>query len=221
VRSERLDAESISAAMASTVHNGVVRTPRRRLLGRLATIVAAATAAILIPGVAYAGDGPWRVNRASPCSVAISPHTGGGQGWAHLDYDAYRASTRKYVIEYGDAWADSFIDCISGYPYNPYKITISLQFRFDGTSLSCGGGIDVSFPRSAGLSFSCSVSGTRVIEKISTTCTTRRPSCRIDQGYLEVLNSPGDAFANYVYAQATATVRNEDGDVTTWSTGWV
>ena len=193
------------------------------MLGRrLTTIVAAVTAAVLIPAVAaYAGDGPWRDNRASPCSVAISPHAGGGQGWLHLDYDAHQASTRKYVIDYGKAWVDSFIDCRSGDPYTPYKITIALQFQFDGSSLSCSGGIDASFPRSVGLSVSCTVSGTKVTEKISTMCTTRRTSCRIDQGYLEVLNGSGDAFANYVLGRATATVKDDTGNLVTWSTAWL
>jgi hypothetical protein len=177
--------------------------------------------ALTIPGVAFAGDGPWTASKSSGCSSVISPHAGGGSGVARLTYDAYRASTRKYVIQYAYSSVDSFKDCWSGYSIDPYKITVIQQFQFNGTSLSCSGGIDASFPREIGISVSCTVSGSTVIEKISTTCSTWQSSCRIDTGYLEVLAASGSSFYNYVYAKTSAYVHDQYGNVANWSTPWI
>ncbi|MFY1636676.1 hypothetical protein ACN27F_25940 [Solwaraspora sp. WMMB335] len=176
----------------------------------------------MVPAAAaHAGDGPWSQSMSSPCSSAISGKTGGGYGYARLTYDADRLTTRRYLIEYANSRADSFAQCAQSVAVSPYQISITLQFQFNGTSLSCTGGIDASFPRNAGVSYSCTGSGSTVTESMSTTCSTFSSSCRIDLGYFEVLAPAGASFANYVLSRTRVTVTNSSGNAVTWGTGWI
>jgi hypothetical protein len=198
-------------------------TRKRRQLWLRGAIwaVAGLVAAVLpaTPSLAHGdpNNGPWYHSTTSPCSNAISGRNGGGYGWAHHRYDAYRASTRRYVIEYSRNWADNFRQCAQDTSVSPYRITVSVQFQFDGTALSCTGGIDLSF-KSAGLNASCTASGTTVTETVSATCAVNSSSCRIEIGYLEVLAPSGSSFANYVFSKTRVVVTNSTGNVVLWET---
>ncbi len=195
---------------------------RRHSLLRGATWVVAGLVMVLVPASpSFAhGDpvnGPWYHSTSSPCSNAISGSSGGGYGWARHNYDAHRASTRRYVIEYSRNWANDFRTCAQDYSISPYRITVSAQFQFDGTSLACTGGIDASF-KDAGLSASCTASGSTVTETVTATCARYSSSCRIDLGYLEVLAPSGGSFYNYVLGRTRATVTNSSGNPVSWGT---
>jgi hypothetical protein len=199
--------------MGSHNRRRFVRSGIAALIGLVAAVAPAAAA--------YAGDGPWSQNKSSPCSNAISGKTGGGYGYAHLDYDADRLTTRRYLIEYAHSTAYGFAQCAQSVAVSPYQISVTLQFQFNGTALSCTGGIDVSFPRNAGVSYSCTGSGSTVTETMSTTCTTFSSTCRIDLGYFEVLAPSGASFANYVLSRTRVTVTNSSGNAVTWGTAWI
>jgi hypothetical protein len=199
-----------------------VAQKRRHTLFRGATWVVAGLVMALVPaGPSFAhGDpvnGPWYHSTSSPCSHAISGSSAGGYGWAHHNYDAHRASARRYVIDYSHNWADGFRTCAQDYSVSPYRISVTSQFQFDGTALACTGGIDASF-RELGLSASCTASGSTVTESLTATCATYRSSCHIDLGYLEVLAPSGGSFLPYVFSRTRVTVVNSSGEPVRWGT---
>jgi hypothetical protein len=196
---------------------------RRRSLVRAAcALVAGVLSLTVAPSPAFAGDGPWENHWWSACSNAISYHNGGGAGIAHIIYDAHRSTTRRYVIDWGSSWVDSFQQCTEpNAQVSPYQITITQQFQFQGSSLSCTGGIDASFPRSVGVSISCTSSGSTVTESISATCTTWASHCNIDTGHLEVVAASGSSFYNWVLARTYVVVINTNGTPIQWGTDWV
>jgi hypothetical protein len=184
-----------------------------------AVLVTGTLAALAVPGAAFAGT--WSTSKSSPCSSVISASSGGGMGYARLKYTAHRATTRKYIIEAARSTANSFQTCAQGNAVLPYRITVTQQFQFHGSSLSCTGGINASFPRSAGISFSCTGSGSTVTETLSTTCAIREAQCLIDQGYMEIIAPSGSSFANYVLAKTGVVVRNSTGNAVSWSTAFI
>lgn len=193
---------------------------QRNLLRALGAVLIGMVAAVAPPAAAHAGDGPWGDTKSSPCDGAISSKAGGGHGYATYTYDARRLTTRRYLIEYARSSAYGFEQCAQGVAVTPYLTSVTLQFQFNGTSLSCSNGIDASFPRQVGVSYSCTGSGATVTESLTSTCQTYSSSCHVNVGYLEVLAPAGASFANYVLTRNKVTVTNTNGDSVTWSTAW-
>ena len=187
---------------------------------RIASVLLTGTlAALAVPGVAFAGT--WSTSKSSPCSSVISGSTAGGLGYARLKYTAHRSTTRKYIIEAAKSTANDFQTCAQGNAVLPYRITVTQQFQFHGSALTCTGGINASFPRSAGISFACTGSGSTVTETLSTTCAVRESQCLIDQGYMEIIAPSGASFSDYVLAKTGVVVKNSSGNALSWSTPFI
>jgi hypothetical protein len=154
------------------------------------------------------------------CTWALSNGSYTGYGIAHLDYDAHRANIHNYIIEHSYAKAYGFADCgPHGYGVTPYQTTVQLKFQFNGTSLSCTGGVDAGFPRNVGVSYSCTGSGSTVRETMSSTCYWQS-SCSVGTGYMSIIVPSGATFYYYVLAQTKVTVVNTAGDSYWWTTDW-
>jgi len=209
------------------VRQSADRTVVRRFLSIRRTAVRAAvvttvgaTLLTMNPAAALAAD-PWYTKKASPCSNAISSHRSGGLGWAHLQYTAHRASTRKYVIDYATSWAGNFEVCATEHATTPYRITVTQELRFSGSSLDCDLGIEASFPKGGGVSVTCSDTGTTATVNITTTCAVRKSSCKLERGYTEVLAEGNSRFNNGVNARTEVIVRNAEGDTVAWNTKYI
>jgi hypothetical protein len=192
---------------------------KRRLQRAALALTIGVVGAVVPATAAFAGE--WSDTKTSTCSTAISSKSGGGRGAATIHYNAYRASSRKFVVNWADSYVNNFWVCVGDYQVTPYKIKVTQQFRFEGTSLSCSGGFDVSYPGGVGIDYSCTVSGDTVTLTTSATCAIYSSSCRIDQGYMEVLANSGASFGPYIWARTTARVENSSGVPAIWSTSWV
>jgi hypothetical protein len=191
---------------------------KRRLTRTLLALTMGAALAAVPATAAHAGE--WSASRWSGCTQAISTRNGGGTGLANIHYNAYRSTTRKYVINFAYSWADNFWVCLGDYQVSPYRTTVTQEFRFDGTSLSCSDGFSISYPPGFSFSHSCTATGSTLTVKFSNTCAWAY-DCHVDLGYFEVLADYSGYFYNYVNAETIVTVMNSNGYPFTWATGYV
>lgn len=191
----------------------------KRRIPRFALVLVMGLAGAVVPATA-ALAGEWSTQRTSACTYAISGKTGGGQGTAYLHYNAYRATTRDYVINFADSWADNFWVCNGDYQVQPYATTVVQEFKFDGTSLSCTDGFSISLPPGVSFSHSCTSTGSTLDVKFQTTCYWAS-SCSVSLGYFEILADYSGYLYNYVNTRTIVTVVNTGGTSYTWATSYV